>query len=279
MSELTETIDINIPTQEISNSQAKLAVVDLFDSIKKWKLWTYLGWNDIKIRYRGSVLGPFWITASMLVIIVAFSVVYSRLFHQSIAEYVPFFTTGYLVWVLISAALAESCNTFVEASLLINEIKLPYILYVFRLTWRHVIIFFHNALVYCAVALYFQVPLNWAIVYVIPGLLLIILNLISAGLILSILGTKYRDIPPIINSLIQVMFFITPISWNANLLPNSAIIVFNPLNYFIDLIRMPLLGQVPGLVTWNTCISITIILSCISFTLFARFRRNIPFWI
>ncbi len=279
MKELIETIDVNIPDQEIRNSQFKLAAIDLFDSIKKWKLWTYLGWNDIKIRYRGSVLGPFWITTSMLVIIVAFSLVYSRLFHQSIADYVPFFTTGYLVWVLISSALAESCNTFVEASLLINEIKLPYILYVFRLTWRHVIIFFHNALVYCAVVLYFQVPMNWAILYAIPGLFLIILNLISVGLILAILGTKYRDIPPIINSLIQVMFFITPISWNADLLPNSAIIVFNPLNYFINIIRMPLLGQIPDLLTWNTCLSITLVLSCISFILFARLRRNIPFWI
>jgi ABC-2 type transport system permease protein/lipopolysaccharide transport system permease protein len=167
----------------------------------------------------------------------------------------------------------------VEASSFITEIKLPYIMYLFRLTWRHILIFFHNALVYCAVALYFKVPINWTLIYGVPGLFLIVLNIVSVGLLLAIIGTKYRDIPPIINSLIQVMFFITPISWNANLLNNSAIIIYNPLNYFINLVRMPLMGQAPDLRTWFICLVLTTCVACVAFVLFARTRRNIPFWI
>ena len=147
--------EFELPDAALSPNQFKLAQLDLTDSLSKWRLWTYLGWNDIKMRYRGSVLGPFWITASMLIFITAFSMVYSRLLNQPIKEYVPFLTAGYLVWLMIASVLTESCNTFVEAASFITEIKLPYSMYIFRVSWRHIIIFFHNILVYIAVVFYF----------------------------------------------------------------------------------------------------------------------------
>lgn len=279
MKELVAENDINFQDIKVSVFQWKLAFLDLKESLLKWKLWSYLGWNDIKMRYRGSILGPFWITASMLIFIGAFSIVYSRLFHQSLSEYVPFLTAGYLVWLMISTVLVESGHTYIEASSLITEIKLPYFLYILRLLWRHTLIFFHNALVFFVVALYFNVPINWHILLVIPGLFLVILNLISLAGILSILGTKYRDIPQLTTSLIQVAFFVTPISWSPTLLNNSLIILCNPLAYFIELVRAPLLGQVPSLRAWVASLLITLIVFSGAFTLFARFRRNIPFWL
>ncbi len=253
--------------------------MDLKDSCSKWKLWSYLGWNDIKMRYRGSILGPFWITASMTIFIFAFSLVYSRLFHQSLTDYVPFFTAGYLVWLLISSVLIESCNVYVEAASFITEIKLPYTMYIFRMAWRHVIIFFHNALVYTAVVILFKVPITWNILLIFPGLLLVVLNLISIGLILSILGTKYRDISQLVVSFVQVAFFVTPISWSPTLLNNSIIITYNPLNYFVELVRAPLLGHTSSLMAWEISIIISVFVFSCAFVLFSRLRRNIPFWI
>ena len=279
MEELISAEELALLDDNQTNNQLKLAQLDLMDSLSKWRLWSYLGWNDIKMRYRGSVLGPFWITASMLIFITAFSLVYSRLFHQSLAEYVPFLTAGYLVWLLIASVLTESCSSYIEAAAFITEIKLPYTMYIFRLAWRHIIIFAHNAIVYFAVALYFKVPINWTLFYVIPGLFLVMLNLTSIGLLLSILGAKYRDVTQVVTSFFQVIFFVTPISWTPSLLNRSAIIIYNPLNYFIDLVRSPLLGQVPSLTSWVVSVVLTICVFSCSFTLFARYRRNIPFWL
>lgn len=268
----------HIEPQQLAN-QASLACLDFKDSLSKWRLWAYLGWNDIKMRYRGSILGPFWITASMMIFIAVFSLVYSRLFHQALSEYIPFLTAGYLVWIMISTSLVESCNIYIEATAIITEIKLPYSLYIFRLAWRHVIIFFHNLLVFCVIALYFKVPMNWSIFLIIPGLLLVLVNLFSITLMLAILGTKYRDIPQVITSLIQVAFFVTPISWEPKLLNQSLIISCNPLNYLIELVRSPLLGHTPPMMTWAISIVISIVVFSLAFSLFVRLRRNIPFWL
>jgi len=257
----------------------ELALLDFKDSLSKYRLWAFLSWSDIKMRYRGSSLGPFWITLSMMIFIGAFSLVYSRLFHQPLQQYIPFLTTGYLVWLLISSTLTESCNIFVEAAPLITEIKLPYTLYIFRLISRQIIIFFHNAVVYVLVALLFKLHLHWNFLLFFPGLFLLILNLTSISLLLALLGTKYRDIPQVISSIIQVAFFVTPISWAPNLLSSSIILKMNPLSYFIDLVRSPLLGQSPEMASWVVGLCLTIITLGVSFLLFSKLRRNIPFWI
>jgi len=275
---LIETNEVFL-AEQVPHDQMRLAFLDLTDSIKKWRLLSYLGWNDIRMRYRGSVLGPLWITASMLIFIGAFSIVYSRLFHQTLTEYVPFLTVGYLVWLFISSVLIESCNIYVDAASFITEFKLPYTMYVFRLIWRHFLIFLHNSIVYLLVVIYFKVSINWTIIFAVPGLMLVMLNLASISLLLSIMGAKYRDIPQVVVSIIQIAFFITPISWSPGLLKNSLIITLNPFNYFIDLVRSPLLGQMPSLASWVVSLTLTMVVSFFSFVLFARFRRNIPFWL
>lgn len=278
MEKLIETNEVFL-AEQVPHDQMRLAFLDLTDSIKKWRLLSYLGWNDIRMRYRGSVLGPLWITASMLIFIGAFSIVYSRLFHQTLTEYVPFLTVGYLVWLFISSVLIESCNIYVDAASFITEFKLPYTMYVFRLIWRHFLIFLHNSIVYLLVVIYFKVSINWTIIFAVPGLMLVMLNLASISLLLSIMGAKYRDIPQVVVSIIQIAFFITPISWSPGLLKNSLIITLNPFNYFIDLVRSPLLGQMPSLASWVVSLTLTMVVSFFSFVLFARFRRNIPFWL
>src|ERR1700730_14608158 len=67
-------------------------------ALKAWRLWTMLGWNDIRQRYRRSTLGPFWITLSMAVFIGVLGMIYSRIFHVNVEVYLPFLTAGYVTW-------------------------------------------------------------------------------------------------------------------------------------------------------------------------------------
>src|SRR5215211_7702231 len=87
---------------------------DVLAGIRAWPLWTMLGWNDIRQRYRRSVLGPFWMTISMGVFIMLLGVIYSRIFHLPIDQYLPFLTIGYITWGFISQTTVESCNAFQE---------------------------------------------------------------------------------------------------------------------------------------------------------------------
>lgn len=261
-------------------SQFKLAVTDLLGSLVHYRLWLYMGWLDIQQRYRGSILGPLWITLSMVIFITVLSVVYSRLFHTEIQILLPYLTAGMLVWVFVSTILLESSDIFITVKPLIENIKLPYLSHILRLVWRNLIIFFHNLLVFVGVALIFKINLGWGVLMFFPALLLTLIVLASIAIAIALLGTRFRDLPPLISSFIMVVFFVSPITWKADMLgQGSWIIRLNPVAYFLDLLRSPLLGQSPMPESWIICGLLTCLAFACSFLLFVRFRSRIPFWI
>src|SRR5689334_7632984 len=137
--------------------QFRLALADIVTGFARWPLWTRLGWNDILKRYRRSVLGPFWLTASMGIMVVALGFLYANLFKKPLGEFLPFLCVGILVWNLISAFLTEGGSLFSSAESFIKQVRLPYSVYVYQSSWSKLIIFGHNLLVYFAVLLYFGI--------------------------------------------------------------------------------------------------------------------------
>lgn len=262
-------------------TQVNLAFNDVLESLQKCKLWLYLGWSDIQLRYKGSVLGPLWITLSMSIFIVMFGFVYGNLLHQNLDGYIPFLTCGILIWTYISTILVDSCDVFLNAKTFVCQIKLPYLIHIYRIIWRNMIILLHNSIVYIVVALYFQVVPNLNTLLFIPGFLLLTMNLTFLSLFLGVFAARYRDIPPVINSIIQIAFFVSPITWMPNLLGSSHafVVQWNPLNYFLDIVRSPLLGQAPEPHSWLYCLLITLLLFCLISPFFIINRRNIPFWL
>lgn len=262
------------------NTKFLSACEDLLQSIKRYRLWVYLGWSDIKLRYQGSVLGPLWITLSMTVFIVAIGTIYSHLFHEPMQSYIPYLTSGLLVWNYIATTLVDCNEIFFNSKHFINHIPLPFILFIYRVLWRNIIIFFHNFLVYFVVMLYFGISFNWHFLLFLPGFLLLTMALTFLGLLVALIGTRFRDIPQVINSVIQIVFFISPIAWKTNSLVIDSIFVrFNPVTYFLDVVRSPLLGQLPQETSWIVCFCFVLISMLIVTPIFATNRTRIPFWL
>jgi lipopolysaccharide transport system permease protein len=257
-----------------------LAYQDFIDSLKKYKLWLHFGWTDIKLRYKGSILGPFWITLSMSIFILAIGIIYSHLLHQTLANYIPYLTCGFIIWNYISTSLIDSNEVFFNSKHFINHMRLPYLVFLYRIIWRNIIIFFHNSIVYLFVIFYFKVKVDYHILYFIPGFLLLTINLFFIALLISLIGTRYRDIPPVINSMLQIIFFVSPIAWMAKTinLPHL-VLALNPVNYFLDIVRSPLLGEAPEVTSWIVCSGICCALCLIVTPAFAINRKRIPFWI
>lgn len=256
------------------------AVDDVKSAFLRSQLWLYLGWSDIQQRYRGSVLGPFWITLTMMFFVTALGVVYGRLFHQDVNTFLPFLSAGILIWTYVSTVLIESSDVFIFAKSLIEVIRLPYMCHVLRLVWRNQIVFFHNLVVFIVIALYFRVGFSWNTLLFIPGVILVSLLLVSMSLCIAMLGSRFRDLPPVISSLIMIIFFVSPVTWKANMLgAQSYIVRLNPVYYIMDIVRSPLLGEAPAIESWFVCVGLLVVCFFVSFNLFARFRSRIPFWI
>lgn len=255
-------------------------LIDIRDSILGYKIWFFLGWSDIQQRYRGSHLGPFWITLSMVITILALSVVYSRLLHQDIYQFIPFLTVGLLAWIYITSVINESCDVFINSKDLIENVQMPYLTYILRLVYRNVIIFLHNFVVYLLVLVLFQVKITIYTLLFIPAFLLVTVNLIAISMITGLLGTRFRDLPPVITSIITVLFFVSPVTWEPKLLgEHSLILKLNPFTYYLDLIRSPLLGIAPQNSSFWACSLLTLVTVFISIILFARYRSRITFWL
>ena len=263
-----------------ASSQAGLAALDLVRGACACHLWSVLGWQDIRRRYRRSLLGPFWLTISMGVLVGALGTLYGTLLKVEVAEYVPFLAVGFIVWTFIQGVVTDGCTAFINAESIIKQVGLPLSVHVYRVVWRNLLIFFHNAVIFVVVAAAFVVWPGWTGLLALPGLILLCLNLLWAGLLLGIVSARFRDVPPIVASVVRILFFVTPIIWMPELMPERALVLdFNPFFHLVELVRAPLLGQVPGLGSWLVASGFVLGGWVVTVELFRRYRRRIAYWV
>jgi len=260
---------------------ARTALADIGQALREWELWFTMAWQDIKQRYRGSMLGPFWVTISMGVQVAAWSIVFGQLFGASLAEYIPYLTLGSLVWSWMSSSVNESTQLFVMAQRYVKQIRLPVTLFIFRLIARNTIVLGHNFVVYIIVALIVGLNPGWHALMALPGLFLGMINLFWIGLFFGMLGARFRDFPQIVTSIITVMFLLTPILWEPAQLGGKRYFVvdYNPVYYFIEIVRAPLMGRMPPIGFWKVTLLITVVVTAIVFPMFRRFRGRIAYWV
>lgn len=261
--------------------QTKLALLDIFQGITNWRIWLLLSWQDIKLRYRRSQLGPFWITISMAITIYTMGFLYGHLFKNNLTVYFPHLAAGMLIWALISTIINESTVSFIEGEGYLKQIKMPFTIYIMRVVSRNFIVFLHNILVLVPVLLYFHVHVGWHVLIVFFSLLIVLTNGFIYGILFAMLGARFRDIAVIMQNLIQVAFFLTPIMWMPESLPSKLlwVIRFNPFAQFVDIVRAPLLGQPITLYTLVFNVSFIIIGILLVFFIFQKFRRRIVYWV
>jgi lipopolysaccharide transport system permease protein len=239
-----------------------------------------MGWNDILQRYRRSLLGPFWLTASMAVMVVSLGVLYAQLFKTSIDDFLPYLCVGLLIWNLIASFMTEGGAIFTTSESYIKQIRLPYSVYVYRSAWSKLIIFAHNFVIYFGVLIYFRIWPGATGLLAIPALLLVVLNGALVTVYIGIFSARFRDIPQLISSVVQIIFFVTPIMWKPELLGRRAYIAdLNPFYHLLEIVRAPLLGHVPSLLNYLAVLLITAVNLGLAGLVFTRFRSRIAYWI
>ena len=265
-------------------SQTALALADIIEGARASHLWGLLGWQDIRRRYRRSIIGPFWLTISMGVLVATLGTLYGALLKVDPAVYVPHLALGFIVWTLISGLITDGCTAFITAESIIKQTNLPLSVHVYRIVWRNCLILCHNAAIFVVVVALFAVSTGWIGFLALPGLAFLVLNGIWVGLVLGVVSARFRDVPPILESVVRILFFVTPIIWMPELMPGRALMLavvldFNPLFHFVEVVRAPLLGQAPELVSWLAVSGITLGGWLLAFALLRRYRRRIAYWV
>ncbi|MEK6423141.1 MAG: ABC transporter permease [Burkholderia gladioli] len=257
-----------------------LALTDLRQSLVSWRIWTLLGWLEIRQRYARSTVGPFWLTISMGVMIASLGVVYGTLFGQNIREYLPFLAASLVMWSLLSQTITEGSVAYINGGSYIRQMATPKLIFILQVQWRNLIVMMHNAVIIVALLAIFGVH-NWLVLPLfIPGLLLYVANMMWISMVAGLLSARFRDLPQIISALLQVAFYVTPIIFRPAALNRFQFIVeWNPLAYMIEVVRGPLIGQAPSALTWIVVASMAVVGWTLALLLTGRFVKRIPYWI
>jgi len=298
------TVSASPPAVSDSKTFAR-AFTDLRDGFNNRELWLHLGWQDIKQRYRRSVIGPFWLTLSMGITALGLGLLYSQLLDSPIKTFLPYITVGFIVWNFISGCVIEGAETFISNEGLIKHLPAPISVYVFRTVWRQTLMFAHNMIIYVIVLIVFwggisksgyvitqngiqQPGLGWSALLAIPGFILLAINAGWVTLLFGIISTRFRDIPQVIASLINLAFFMTPIVWSTDILEkkfqNAAswrgyIAELNPLYHFVQIVRAPLIGAQSSWHHWAISGGIAVVGWLLALVVMRNYRSRVSYWV
>ena len=244
----------------------KRAFDDLVDGWKSDQLWLQLGWQDIKQRYRRSTLGPFWITIATGVMAVALGLLYSLLFKEELSYFLPHVTLGLILWGFIAGCIQDGAQVFIANEGLIKQLPAPLSVHVYRLVWRQTLFLAHNMIIYIIMLIIFRPHLGWDALLFFPALLLFLLNGVWVAMFFGIISTRFRDVAPLVDSLVQLCFYMTPIVWtthtlyaNETMSQRARLAEINPLYHYLEIIRSPLMGIDVPAYHWYIVLGFTVV--------------------
>lgn len=220
---------------------------DVRQSFLMLHLVLFFAWGDTKARYRRSLLGPLWLVISTSISVAGLGFLWSMLLNQDSSKFVPSLTIGLVLWQFIAGCIVESSSVFVRNSHFIRNIVNPYTIYPLQLLTKNLINLAHSFVVIFVVILIYPQHIGAEQLLFIPGLMLVLANLLWICILLGIWGSRYRDIEQIVAALMPILFFISPVIYRPNLLDSSQqlIVWLNPFSYLLSLIRDPILGEIP----------------------------------
>jgi lipopolysaccharide transport system permease protein len=261
-------------------SQWRRALADLKAGLRAHEVWRELARMDIRQRYRRSILGPFWITISMVIWIAAIGPLYSLLLGVGSKEFIPYLAMGIISWSLLSNLLLDGAAAFVGAESLVRSVRLPFSVHILRVLQRNLVIFAHNLLAFVPFMLALGIWPKWQWLAAIPGVALVIVAGFPAGLLLGTLSARFRDLQQIIASIVQLAFFLTPVFWQPELLGAHRYLAdYNPFHLLLEVVRGPIIGAIPPASTYLGVLAVIAALFLLALPFFTRFRRRLAFWV
>jgi ABC-type polysaccharide/polyol phosphate export permease len=266
-----------------SRQQPRLSLLqDVQAGIRTWHAWTFKGWYDIVLRYRRTLLGPVWMVITTGVMIACLSVLGPALFGGGDPKFIPYMVSGIISWNFLSLGIIEGCNAFIEHSNDIRSVRMPYSIYVFQVIFRDIIVYGHLLVIYVVVLILNAGNIVPNLGLFLVGLFLVCLWLTAMSFLTSLVCARFRDLQQLLTSLMTVAFLLTPVFWDKTILLGSSrglVVELNPLYHYLDVIRSPLLGQVPTLSTYAFAVIGIVVTFFLAELLYRASIRRVPFWL
>lgn len=260
---------------------------DLVRGSQQHELWLALGWQDIKQRYRRSTLGPLWITIATAVMAIALGLLYSLLFQQDLARFLPHVAVGLILWGFIAGCIKEGAEVFIDNEGLIKQLPSALSVHVYRLVWKQFLFMCHNLVIWLALLAIFRIPVGWNVLLAIPAMFLLVINGIWVSMFFGIIATRFRDVAPLLDSLVQLAFYMTPIVWTTTTLKEQGgavaerakIAEINPLYHYLEIVRGPMIHEPVEMYSWWIVLGFTVCGLIAALLVMRQWRFRVSYWV
>lgn len=260
---------------------------DLSRGFKQHELWLQLGWQDIKQRYKRSVLGPLWITIATGVMALALGLLYSVLFKVPLDVFLPHVTVGLIFWTFISGCIKEGSDVFIDNEGLIKQLPSAISIHAYRLVWKQTLFLAHNLVIWLILMLIFPENWSWNVLLAIPAMFVLVVNGVWVALFFGIIATRYRDVSPLLEAGTQLLFYVTPIVWMTTTLrenmadmgSHAHLAQLNPLYHYLEIVRAPLIGQPLNPNSWWVVLGCTVVGLLLTLLAMKKWRFRVPYWV
>ncbi len=222
-------------------------------SLRLRELWDYrellffLIWRDLKVRYKQTILGVLWAILQPVLTMVVFSVIFGRLAKMP-SDGIPyplFSFAALLPWQLFSRGLGDASSSLVGSQGMITKVYFPRLFLPLASVMSGLVDFSIAFVVFFGLMLFYHYPITLSVLMLPIFLLLSIMTALAAGLWLSALNVKYRDVKYVTPFLIQFWLYATPIAYSSSIIPEKYRLIYglNPLAGVVNGFRWALLGQ------------------------------------
>lgn len=253
---------------------------DLLGGLRSFPLWYFMAHRELKLRYARSFLGPIWITLTMAFWVGGLTLLYGGLFGAPLEEIAPFITLGVIAWNFLTAVMVEGCTSLITARGYLLQSPVALSTFTWLVFYRNLLILMHNMTVFVILMVVFQLwpNVNW--LWALVGWPILFIAGFGLALLFSITAARFRDIAPLVSSIMTIGFFLTPVMWRpSDLVKNQFIATWNPFTHLLEVFRAPLLGVAPSELSLLAATGISLFLLLSSLWALAASKRQLIFWL
>lgn len=249
-------------------------------------LWSYRGFilgsvkREFQSKYTNSILGIAWTVIQPLAMIVVYTVIFSQVMRsklpgvEGVFGYSLYLCAGVITWGLFSEVVGRAQNVFIDNANLLKKLSFPRLCLPVILVFNALVNFF----IIFGLFLVFMIVTNnfpgWIILTLIPLLVIQILFAVGLGITLGVLNVFFRDVGQLFGVVLQFWFWLTPIVYPANILPEGIqwFMQFNPMSSLISAYQgVVVYGAMPQ---WWTLWPVTLLGAILCFWGLRLFKKH-----
>ena len=204
--------------------------------------------RDLKARYKNSVLGFLWSLANPLLMMVVFTIVFTKLFIMSRENFPLFLLSGQLAWGWCTTSVMGGVFSITGNAHLIKKVYFPRELLPLSVVLSNGVNFVLTLIPLFALAIASDRPPDWLVLLLPVVMAIQLVFLTGLALFFGCLNVYFRDTEPIMEVLILAWLFLTPIFYSLEDFnsPNTRLLyILNPMASIISTYRLIFYYQAP----------------------------------